>query len=301
MFPKILVIILLIASIGFGQASEEDRRWNAPVEPFRIIGNVYYVGSAEITSFLVTTRAGHFLIDAGYVETVSQIRENVRKLGFKVEDIKVLLNTQAHYDHAGGFAELKKLTGAKMIANLRDKQWLEIGGKNDFTWGEKFLFPPVVVDKVIVNNDRVTFGGVTLTAIATPGHTRGCTMWLLDVWEAGRKYKVAFVGSGSSPGYTLVDNAKYPTIVADFEQTFARMGRVKPDVFLASHGSFFDLAEKADALRKNPRVNPFVDPAGYVDYVRDAKKTFREKLAKQKREKAENLKPKTQLRLKAKS
>lgn len=249
----------------------------------------------------MTTRAGHFLIDAGYAETVPQIRENVRKLGFKVEDIKVLLNTQAHYDHAGGFAELKKLTGARMIASLRDKPWLEIGGKNDFTWGEKFLFPPVVVDKVIVNNDRVTFGGVTLTAVATPGHTRGCTMWLLDVPEAGRKYKVAFVGSGSSPGYTLVDNAKYPTIVADFEQTFARMGRIKPDVFLASHGSFFNFTEKAEALRNNLRVNPFIDRAGYVDYVRGAKKAFREKLAKQKREKAENVKPKIRLRLKAKS
>ncbi|MEJ7624060.1 MAG: subclass B3 metallo-beta-lactamase [Pyrinomonadaceae bacterium] len=292
---KALVILLLLATVGMSQISEQDREWNAPVEPFRIIGNVYYVGAAEVTSFLVTTPKGHFLIDSGYAETVPQIRANVERLGFKFDDIKVLLNTQAHYDHAGGFAEIRKLTKAKMIAGVRDKIGLESGGRNDFTWGDKFPFPPVAVDKIVVNNDRATLGGVTLTAVATPGHTRGCTMWILDTKEKGRNYRVAFVGSTTTPGYTLVDNQKYPTIVADFKHTFSVMGKLRPDVFLASHGSFFGLSEKAEQLRKGVVRNPFIDRKAYRVFVRDTRKAFLEKLAIEKRDKAKTPAPRPRI------
>ncbi len=277
---KILVSILLLASLSFAQKSEEDRRSNAPIDPFRVIGNVYYVGAAEVTSFLITTPKGHFLIDSGFAETVPQIKQNIKTLGFKVEDIKVLLNTQSHFDHAGGLAELKKLTGAKIISSIADKIGLENGGRNDFTWGDTYVYDRVIVDKVITNNDTVAYGGVTLKAILTPGHTKGCTAWMLNVKENGRKYRVIFVGSTSSPGYKFYGNEKYPNIIADYKKTFSVMKKLRPHVFLASHGSFFQLLEKAELAKKRPAVNPFIDPKGYKVFVADTERAFREKLVK---------------------
>jgi metallo-beta-lactamase class B len=278
---KAVVFLLLFTSLAVGQLSEEDREWNAPVEPFRIIGNVYYVGAAEVTSFLITTPKGHFLIDSGYAETVPQIRANIATLGFKFEDIKVLLNTQAHYDHAGGFAEIKRATGARLISSVRDKPALERGGREDFTWGDTLSYEGVAVDKVVANNDRVTFGGVTMRSVITPGHTKGCTTWLLTVKQHGRRYQVIFVGSTTSPGYKFYGNDRYPNIVSDFKKTFSVMKNLRPDVFLASHGSFFDLLGKAEAARNRPAVNPFIDREGYREFVRDTETQFKEKLTKE--------------------
>ncbi|HVF47100.1 MAG TPA: subclass B3 metallo-beta-lactamase [Pyrinomonadaceae bacterium] len=291
---KVLASVLLsaVAVLSvFTQQTEEDRNANRPVKPFRIIGNVYYVGASEVTSFLITTPKGHLLIDSGFAETVPQIRENLITLGFKLDDVKVLLNTQAHYDHAGGLAELKRLTKAKLIASVRDANALAKGGRDDFTWGDRFAYEPVTVDKVVTTNSQLKFGGITLTAILTPGHTKGCTMWVLDVKEKGRRYRVAFVGSTSSPGYKLLENEKYPTIVADYEMTFSLMKMITPDIFLASHGSFFNLLEKAEAIRNNPSRNPFLDREGYKAFVRDSHKAFREKLAAEKKAKASMPKP----------
>lgn len=266
-FYLFVLLALLFVTNAFGQATEQDREWNKPVDPFRIIGNVYYVGASEVTSFLITTPKGHILIDSGYAETVPQIKKNVEKLGFRLGDVKFLLNTQAHYDHAAGLAELKRLTNAKMIASVGDKTALEDGDKNDFAWGDKYAFEPVKVDRTIANNETILLGGVRLKAVLTPGHTPGATMWLLSVSEKGRTFQVAFVSSASIPGYTLLDNKKYPTIIADYKLTFAKMKELSPDVFLASHGSFFDLLDKAEKIRTNPLVNPFIDPKGYKNYV----------------------------------
>lgn len=279
---KIFFSVLLFAAVSLAQNSDEDRRANTPIEPFRVIGNVYYVGAAEVTSFLITTPKGHFLIDGGYAETVPQIRRNIETLGFKLHEIKVLLNTQSHFDHAGGLAELKKLTGAQMVASVADKIGLEKGGRDDFTWGDTFAYDPVVVDKVVVSNDKVTYGGITLRPILTPGHTKGCTTWLLDVKENGRKYRVIFVGSTSSPGYKFYGNAKYSNIIADYKKTFSVMKKLRPHVFLASHGSFFGLLQKAELASKGAEVNPFIDPKGYKTYVAESENAFREKLIKDK-------------------
>lgn len=261
--------------------TEQDREWNKPVEPFCIIGNVYYVGASEVTSFLITTSKGHILIDSGYAETVPQIKQNLDKLGFKLSDVKYLLNTQAHYDHAAGLAELKRLTKAKMVASVGDKRGLEEGDKNDFAWGDKYAFEPVKVDRTIADGGVVSLGGVTLKAVLTPGHTPGSTMWLLNVKENGRIYQVAFVSSTSIPGYTLLDNRKYPSIIPDYTSTFAKMKRVKPDVFLASHGSFFDLLEKAEKFHRFPAVNPFIDAEGYTNYVERTHTAFLAQLKKE--------------------
>jgi len=168
--------ILLILSLPvYAQKEAADRRANTPVEPFQIIGNIYYVGAAEVTSFLITTPKGHILLDGGFVETAAQIKENIKKLGFKLEDVKFLLNSQSHFDHAGGLAELKKSTNAKMLASEADKISLENGGKDDFHFGDTLPYEPVKVDKIIKDDDRIKLGGVSLKAVLTPGHTRGCT------------------------------------------------------------------------------------------------------------------------------
>lgn len=280
-----LFAILLFFMPVSAQLTEQDREWNKPVEPFRIVGNVYYVGASEVTSFLITTSKGHVLIDSGYAETVPQIRKNVAKLGFKLTDIKYLLNTQAHYDHAAGLAELKRLTKAKMIASVLDKIGLEEGDKNDFAWGDKYAFEPVKVDRTIRDGEEVTLGGIKLRAMITPGHTPGATMWLLNAKEGSKMYQVAFVSSASIPGYTLLDNIKYPSIIADYEKTFLKMKRLNPDVFLGSHGSFFNLLEKAEKVRSNPASNPFIDPAGYKAYVERSRSNFLAQLSKERQDK----------------
>lgn len=265
--------------------TEQDREWNKPVDPFCVIGNVYYVGASEVTSFLVTTPKGHFLIDSGYAETVPLITRNIERLGFKMSNIKYLLNTQAHYDHAAGLAELKRLTKAKMISSVADKKGLEEGDKDDFAWGDKYKFEPVKVDRTIADGGVVSLGGVTLKAVLMPGHTPGSTMWLLNVKENGRIYQVAFVSSTSIPGYTLLDNKKYPSITSDYTSTFAKMKGLKPDVFLASHGSFFDLLGKAEKFHGFPAVNPFIDPESYKSYVERTHAAFLTQLRKEQDEK----------------
>lgn len=281
LFAIIFAILFCVPS--FAQKSDDDRRSNMPVEPFRIIGNVYYVGASEVTSFLITTPKGHILVDSGFPETASQIIKNIRTLGFKPEDIKLMVNTQAHFDHAGGFAEIKRLSDAKMIASPLDKILIEAGGKGDFTWGDTLDYEPVKVDRVVRNGERVTLGGASLTAIFTPGHTKGCTAWEYSVTEKGRKFKVLFWGSASSPGYKFYDNKNYPNIVAEYEKTFAIMKTLKPDVFLASHGSFFDLLEKAEKIRATREPNPFVDNKAFAEYAIEAEKAHRAKLAEQKK------------------
>ena len=275
------VFLCVFFVAAFAQVTDDDRKANLPVEPFHIAGNIYYVGAAEVTSFLVVTPKGNILIDAGFPETLSQIKANVAKLGFKLSDIKYLLNTQAHFDHAGPFAELKKLTGAKMVASAGDKVLLENGGKDDFTWGDRLSYEPVTVDRVITDGGTVELGGVKLTAILTPGHTKGCTAWSYEMKDGGKKYSVLFLGSTSSPGYAFYNNKKYPGIIADYEYTFKKLKTLSPDYFFASHGSFFDLLEKAEKLKSKPAVNPFIDPAGYKAFVADTEKTFQEKLARE--------------------
>ena len=276
------VLLILIAPLScLAQLSETERKWNAPVEPFRVIGNIYYVGAADITSFLITTPNGHFLLDGGFAETAPQIASNIKRLGFKVEDVKFLLNSQSHNDHAGGLAELKKLSSAKMIASEGDKPGLENGGKDDFAWGDDFGYTPVKVDRVVKDGEEVSLGGVPMKAVITPGHTRGCTTWTLAVKDGAKTYNAVFVCSASVPGYKLTGNEKYPSIIADYETTFAVLKKLNPDIFLAAHGSFFDLLGKAEKLRSGARPNPFIDPQGYKDYVTRAEKSFRDILAKE--------------------
>ncbi len=278
--PLISTIFLLVINAA-SQASETDRSWNQSVEPFKIAGNVYYVGANEITSYLITTPKGHILIDGGFKETVPQITANIVKLGFKVKDVKYLLNSQAHYDHAAGLADLKKLTGAKMLASVEDAKLLARGGKGDPNFGDQYLFDPVITDKTFSDGWELKLGGITMTANVTAGHTKGCTTWTTTTEDAGKKLNVIFVCSTTAPGYKLVGNEKYPEIVADFEQTFKRMKTFKVDIFLSAHASQFGMEDKLALLRNGARTNPFIDPDGYLEFVNATEKAFRDRLASQ--------------------
>jgi metallo-beta-lactamase class B len=279
----LLVLLLLYAGRVDAQADPTSRSWNQPVEPYQIAGNLYYVGASDVTSFLVSTPAGLILIDSGFAETVPIIRENVRKLGFKMKDVKFLLNSHAHYDHAGGLAELKRITGARLVASAQDAAALARGGKSDPVLGDQGLFEPVTADRILTDGYEVALGGTTLTAHLTPGHTKGCTTWTMKAAEGGKSYDVVFVCSTSIlPGLKLIDNPKYPKAAEDFAKTFQTLKSLPCDIFLAPHASFYKGLEKAERLRKGATKNPFIDPDGYKAYLERGEKAFRERLAAEK-------------------
>ena len=195
------------------QIERSLKSMNRPFEPFRVIGNIHYVGASDVSSFLITTRDGHILIDSGFEATVPSIREGVRKLGYRFEDIKILLNSHAHLDHAGGHALLKKLTHAQIVMSEADAALLSRGGKGDFppSANESWPMSPLERTASFATVMQVSLGGVTLTAHLTPGHTKGCTTWTMAVEEDGKRYDVVFYGSTTIlPGVHLVDNANIP-------------------------------------------------------------------------------------------
>ena len=260
--------------------SGERAAWNEPVKPFRIVGNVYYVGVSGVTSFLITTSQGHILLDGGFPETAPLIEKSIATLGFRVQDVKFLLNSHAHYDHCGGLAELKRLSGAEMVASRGDGEVLESGGRAGFEGWKNSGFPVVKVDRVIANGEVVKVGDASLTAVITPGHTKGCTTWTMPVIESGKTYRVVFYCSTSVPGYRLVNNPKYPQIASDYEQSFAKLRQLPCDVFLAPHGGFFHLDEKR-ARMGSGGGNPFIDPAEFRAFVQRSEQDFYRELKAQ--------------------
>jgi len=277
-----LVAFLFILAAPYRLASAQSQSqgndlkatMNQPVEPFRIIGNIYYVGASDIGSYLIVTPQGDFLLDGGFVETAPMIEASIQKLGFKLADVKYILSSHEHLDHAGGISELRTKTGAKFVALEQEVPGLTEGKS----------FPAAKPDQVIHDGDTVKLGDVVMTAHLTPGHTRGCTTWSTAVKDGGRSYHVVFVGSASVlPMYKLIDRpgapATYPGIEQDYEKTFRVLRSLPCDVFLASHGSFYSLADKRTVMEKKPAQNPFIDPWGYQAYILRAEAVFQKELA----------------------
>jgi metallo-beta-lactamase class B len=260
-----------LCAIGFAQSTPEQRAaWNQPVKPFRIIGNVYYVGAANVSSFFIKTPDGAIVLDGGLPETAPVIEKNIAALGFSITDVKFLLNSHAHFDHCGGLAELKKLSGARVIASERDRPVLESAK------GGAAPFPAVAVDRVIRDKQTVQLGGVTLTAHLTPGHTKGCTTWAMPVTDAGKTYQVVFYCSTSVVD-KLVNNSDYPAIVSDYMRSFAELRKMPCDVFLAPHAGFFNLDAKRKQLDAG-KLDAFVDPTEMQNFVEASEKEFRQEL-----------------------
>ena len=240
---------------------------NNPVKPFRIISNIYYVGMTNTTSFLISTQAGLILLDTEYDDTIPTLSRSIEDLGFKVKDIKIILQAHAHIDHIGGLAGIKQLTGAKVLAMAQDVPVIEDGGKSDFRHLENWK--PVHVDQVLKDGEKVTLGDVTMTAHLTAGHTKGCTTWTTTATDNGKKYNVVFVCSmRPNDGVFLIGNKEYPTIADDFAHGFKILKGLPCDVFLASHAFMFDLEGKLKRKQESPNgPNPFIDPEGYKAHL----------------------------------
>jgi metallo-beta-lactamase class B len=269
-----LVVLTLVAAVAAPSRAQQgpDQRavWNQPFVPFRVIGNIHFVGATGVSSFLIVTPEGSILLDGALPETVPHITRHIASQGFRLADVKYLLNSHAHYDHAGGLAELKKLTGAALLASSGDAPALTAGDPD---------MPAVIVDRILNDGDTVQLGDTVLTARITPGHTKGCTTWTMTTTEGGKRYNVVFYCSTSVVD-RLVGNTDYPNIVADYERTFKTMRTIPSDVFLANHPDFFRMADKRKQITPDG-PNPFVDPGEMSRFVDESERQFRATLAKE--------------------
>ena len=281
---RLAVLAALVAMPAQAQAqAQSPAAWTTPTEPFKIAGNLYYVGTAGIGAYLITTPQGHILIDGAMPGSAKDIEASITKLGFAPSEVKVLLNTHAHFDHAGGLAELKRDTGAKLAASAGDKIALETGKYPGSEEVKAFDFAPVKVDRALEDGERLSMGGIALTAHLTPGHSAGCTTWTFPVMIEGVSRQAMIYCSTSVAANRLVSKTKgpqYPGIVADYEQSFAKLKTMKADVFLAPHAEQFGMTEKRAALAAGG-PNPFIDPGLLQKTVAASEKAFREELAKQ--------------------
>jgi metallo-beta-lactamase class B len=281
--PWLAMGMLLLASAAH---AAPDPAWTTPIPPFRIASNLYYVGSQDLASYLIVTPAGSILINSNLDTSVPQIRHSVEQLGYRFSDIRVLLISHAHFDHDAGSAEVKRETGARYMVMDGDVPVVEAGGgQKDFQYPDSH-YPAAKVDRVLHDGDEVRLGGTVLVAHKTPGHTRGCTTWTLQVPERGRLLNVVIVGSWNvNPGYRLVDRpgqpASYPGIAADFQRTFVLLERLPCDIFLGAHGAYFDMLQKLQRVTPATATTVWIDPEGYRAKVQERKQAFETELARQ--------------------
>ena len=253
---------------------------DAPFPPHKIAENLYYVGSRDISSYLVTSPDGHAIINSGFEETVTFIRASVESLGFKMSDVKVILASHAHSDHVEGHALLREITGAKVFVMNGDDKVIESGGKGQYLYTTS-RWQACPVDKVLKDGDKVEVGKVTLAARHTPGHTPGCTTWTCQVKDGKKKLNAVIVGSPNvNPGYQLVNNQSYPKIAEDYAKGFKLLKKLPCDLFLGAHGKYYGMHAKYEN-RKKADGNPFLDPKGYKAYISERESTFLKKLDEQ--------------------
>ncbi|MBI2186827.1 MAG: subclass B3 metallo-beta-lactamase [Acidobacteria bacterium] len=265
----------LLPLAAHAQTTEDRSQDRVAFPAHTIIGNLHYVGTGTLNSYLITTPDGHILINTNFEETVPLLRQSIEKLGFKLSDIKIILGSHAHGDHMQADAVVKELTGgAQVMAMEQDVPALKgmkaPSGK------------PHPIDRVLKDGDQVRLGGTTLIAHLTPGHTRGCTTWETTVQEGGRSYNVVIACGGLQEDARLVNNTNYPEIADHFLQSIKKYKTMKPDVFLASHSWFFDLAGKYKRLGTSA-TNPYIDPAGFRAWVDTMEKNWNTLMAEQKK------------------
>ena len=270
---------------GFGSgARAQEPSGHDPFPPFKIADQLYYVGASDYSSYLIVTKAGLIVIDGGDAPVGPQVVKNIKTLGFDTRQIKILLNTHQHFDHAAGLAEVKRAAApdVKFYASALDGAVVAAGGKGDpFLKGARFEYEPVKPDVIVKDGEKVSLGGLTLTAHITGGHTAGCTTWTFPVTLAGKTYQALDLCSASVlPGYKLGKTETYPGQTADYEKSFAFWRSQPCEVFIASHGSFFNLKAKKAALAAG-KTDAFVDPKGCKAFVDRAEGAFKAELKKQ--------------------
>jgi metallo-beta-lactamase class B len=278
------VAAVLLTAWVFGFQDSLRDAGSRPVEPSRIIGNIYYVGAEGISAHIIVTKAGLILLDTGSLQMLPGLRANIEKLGHKLSDVKIILSSHAHWDHVEGHAAMQDLTGARVMAVGEDAKAIASGIDNSALGSSGWK--PVKVDRVLKDGDTVELGGVTMTAHLTPGHTKGCTTWTMTVDENGKPYDVVFIGGISiNEGVRLIGNTRHPGIAEDYARTFNTLKALKADVFLAQHPSIYGLAEKMQKLKAGATPNPFIDPEGYQRVVADAEAAYLKQLDQEKQAK----------------
>ncbi|HEY5807290.1 MAG TPA: subclass B3 metallo-beta-lactamase [Povalibacter sp.] len=267
-------------------ASFDTRSWYEPAEPLHIAGPIHYVGTRDLAVYLITTPKGHILLDGAMPGSQALIEASIRKLGFDPQDIRVLLISHAHVDHVGTLAYFRKLTGATLAVMAPDNELLKSGGRADYLYAndKSMHFDAVSTDRVLKDGDTVSLGGIDLTARHTPGHTRGCTTWVMNAKEGERTYRVVFAASTSvNPGTRLVNSPSYPGIADDYRRSFTVLESLQPEIFLSAHASFFGMDAKRARVAAEG-VAAFVDPAGYARANAAKRVYFDEQIAKETRE-----------------
>jgi len=262
--------------------------WTTVVPPYRIAGNLYYVGSRDLASFLIATPQGHILINSNLTTSPPQIRASVEKLGFHWRDVKILLISHTHYDHCAGSAQIRRETGAKYMVMDADVPDVESGGQKNFAFSHRkdFFYPAAKVDRILHDDGKVQLGETTLVAHKTAGHTKGCTTWTMTLADKGQHYNVVIVGSPNVlSSYNLADDPKYPQMAADFEQQFRTLKALPCDIFLGAHGSYYNMLGKAARLNAG-ETNAFVDPEGYRSYIAECEQAFQDELKKQEKKRS---------------
>ncbi len=272
-------LILLVAA----PVAAQNEAWTRPFPGHRVIGNLYAVGTYDLAVFLITSDEGHILINTGVEDSTAQIRENIESLGFRLEDVEILLQMQSHWDHTAALAEIKEITGAEMWATAADAPVLEDGGFSDPHFGGRQSFAPVSVDKIIADGDLIELGTTRLTVIETPGHTAGSSSYAMQVSEGGRDYNVVIANMGTiNPGKKLVVDPTYPGVADDFAETFRKQKAWDVDVWVAAHGSQYGLHGKYEA-GQDYSPDTFVDPDGFLAAVERLEGLYREQLATERR------------------
>lgn len=281
MRPTLIAICLLLASAAPGIAQPEG--WTRPFPGHRVIGNLYAVGTYDLGVFLVTSQEGHILINTGLEDSTPLIRANLASLGFQLEDVKILLTMQAHWDHTAALAEIKRITGARMYATAGDAPVLEDGGFSDPHFGGRVSFKPVDVDKIIADGEWIELGETRLQVIETPGHTAGSVSYAMQVREGGRDYNVAIANMGTiNQGKRLAVNPTYPGVAEDFAETFRKQKAMPIDVWVAAHGSQYGLHGKYEAGQEYS-PDTFVDPDGFRAAVERLENLYLAQLAAERR------------------
>jgi len=283
-FSALIALLFALPVVAHSNSFlQANPTWVKPFPPFRIAGNLYYVGSEDLAAYLIVTPQGNILINSNLESSPAQIKKAVESLGFKFSDTKILLISHGHFDHCAGSAEIKRITGAKYEVMDRDVSVVESGGHTDFNYAadKSMWFPPTKVDRILHDGDAVSLGGTTLTAHLTAGHTKGTTTWTLEEKENGRTLHVVIVGSPNvNPGYKLVNNKTYPQIADDYRHEFEVLKKLPCDIFLGAHGGYFGLAEKYPRWQGGDK-NAFIDPGGYKAYIADREQAFEGELKKQ--------------------
>ncbi|HEX7833435.1 MAG TPA: subclass B3 metallo-beta-lactamase [Thermoanaerobaculia bacterium] len=277
---KNTVLALALLCLAASARAQMPASWTNAVEPVRVAGNIYYVGTEDLGAYLIADEAGLVLLDVPLQNNVKLVLSNIEKLGFDPKTIRILINSHAHVDHIGGFAAVKEKTGAKIVISAADAELAARGGQDDFAFGDRFSYPPVKADRILKDGEVVRLGKIAMTAMITPGHTRGCTTWRTTVIENNKPRDVVFLCSVTAPGYTLVNNAKYPQIFDDYRNSIARLRKLDPDIFLGNHAGFFDLATKLAKVREGG-ANPFIVKGEFATYLERAWKELQEAEAKQ--------------------